>query len=353
MKAKLAGILFFCLANCLVCVSQPGVTFPMAGQAFFYHPLSKSLLLIGGSAAIPDSINSDIWKWDGKDWTKIAAKGPGSRSFFMGALDTKTGELNFYGGMGFIEIPKGDMWTFDGETWESVKINSIGTHDHHNMVYMDHLDAFLVYGGNINGYPNFDSTTWILKNGKFSGLKIPGPGPRWHYGMVYDRYRKKVILYGGGEKPGEQWEFDGIKWTKIITTVNPGKRFYHAMAYNEDTKTIILHGGWHNQDPRDSTNLTPRSTWEWNGLSWKKIAEEPIFTQAMAYYPERKSIIAFGTTGKYNESNIAMWELKKKWSKLFDYGKWTTLDILKKHIEQNPNDMLVLVKYAAILQKVF
>jgi hypothetical protein len=44
------------------------------------------------------------------------------------------------------------------------------------MDYIDHLDAFLVYGGNINGYPNYDTTTWICKDQNFTRLDVPGPG---------------------------------------------------------------------------------------------------------------------------------------------------------------------------------
>ncbi len=329
----------------------PNVTFPISGGAFFYHPASKALLLAGGSSVIPDSIQSDVWKWDGKVWTKITAKGPGSRRFFMGALNTKTGELNFYGGMDASYKPKRDMWYFNGKRWTKMTTNDIGTHDHHNMVYMNHLDAFLVYGGNINGYPNFDSTTWILKNGQFTKMNIPGPGPRWHYGLVYDKLRKKAVLYGGGEKPDEHWEFDGVKWTKIITKENPGRRLYHQMVYNDDSKTIILHGGWTNQNPRDAGNYTPRTTWEWNGTAWKKIAEEHIHARALGYDANRKVIVALGYTGNPENSNMALWEMENgKWQQVMDYPKWSPFEIVTKQVEQFPNDFLALAKYADMLE---
>jgi tetratricopeptide (TPR) repeat protein len=329
----------------------PDVTFPISGGSFIYHPERKALLLAGGSSIIPDSVQSDVWKWDGKNWSKIIAKGPGSRDFFKGALNTKTGLLNFYAGMDASGKPKSDLWSFNGQKWTKVQTENIGTHDHHNMVYMDHLDAFLIYGGNINGYPNFDSATWLLKNGQFTKLDVPGPGPRWHHGMVYDKSRKKVMLYGGGEKPDEQWEFDGAKWTKIITSENPGMRLYHHMVYNEDSKTIILHGGWSNQNPRDPNNYSSRTTWEWNGATWKKIAEEPIHALSMSYDANRKVIVAYGYNGKPENSNLAIWEMtNNKWKKKIDYIKWSAFDIVKRRVEQDSNDFLALAKYADMLQ---
>jgi tetratricopeptide (TPR) repeat protein len=334
--------------------SAPKVLFPasVSGASFVYHPKSEALLLIGGTPAIPDSVRSDIWKWDGKNWSKIDAVGPGARNFFPGVVNTKTGNIYSYAGMKAIgDVPMKDMWSFNGRSWSKVTTDDIGTHDHHNMVYMDHLDAFLVFGGNNNGYPNFDTVTWLLKGGKFKALNIPGPGYRWHDGMVYDKQRKKVVLYGGGEKPDEHWEFDGERWTKIVTTLNPGRRLYHYMAYNDDLKVVILHGGLINQDPRDPVHDSTPTTWEWNGISWKKIAEDPVFAMAMGYDTKRKKVVIYGKTDRSEDSNIGLWELNNnKWVKIVDYGKWNMVEYVKQWTEQHPDDIQALVKYADILE---
>ena len=351
---------FFCTCYLLLSIGlfcqkiNSETSFPpsVESASFVYHPESEALLLIGGVSAIPDSIRSDVWKWDGKSWVKINAMGPGGRNFFPGVLNTKTGTIYSYAGMKAVgDVPMKDMWSFNGKNWSPLTTDDIGTHDHHNMVYMGHLDAFLVYGGNNNGYPNFDTVTWLLKDGKFSALRIPGPGPRWHYGLVYDRERKKVILYGGGEKPDEHWEFDGTKWTKIMTTVNPGKRLYHQMVYDDDLKLVILHGGMINQNPRDPVHDSIPTTWAWNGRSWKKIAQDPVFAMAMGYDLQRKKVVIYGKTSRTDNSNIGVWELTKdKWMQIADYGKWNMVDYVRQWTEQHPDDMQALMKYADILE---
>ena len=349
------ALLFCCLCAVVTAYSQQAPTTifppPVQGASFVYHPPSKALLLIGGSAIIPDSSKSNVWKWNGIKWTEIEAFGPGSRDFFKGGLNTKTGQLNFFAGMNAFQKPQKALWSFDGKKWSKELANDIGTRDHHNMVYMDHLDAFLVYGGNNNGYPHMDSTTWLLKDGKFSALQIPSPGVRYHYGLVYDKYRKKVLLYGGGEKPDEHWEFDGKKWTRITLPESPGRRLYHSMVYNEDSKMVILHGGWVNQNPRDPINSQTPTTWAWDGRTWKKIAEERIFPIAMGYDQHRKVVVAFGRTELSSDSEMGLWELKQeKWTKIATYGKWNTVEYIKQWVQQHPDDALALAKYADILQ---
>ncbi|MBK9491704.1 MAG: hypothetical protein IPO07_25075 [Haliscomenobacter sp.] len=206
-------------------------------------------------------------------------------------------------------------------------------------------------GGNNNGYPNMDSTTWLLKNGKFSPLQIPGPGVRYHYGLVYDKHRKKVLLYGGGEKPDQHWEFDGKKWTRVMLSESPGRRFYHSMVYHEDTKVVILHGGWVNQNPRDPINSQTPTTWAWDGHTWKKIAEERIFPIAMGYDQHRKVVVAFGRTELSSDSEMGLWELKQnKWMKIAAYGKWNTVEYVVQWVQQHPDDAQALLKYADIMQ---
>jgi len=103
-------------------VAIPDETFPIPRDkaSFIYHPPSKALLLVGGSPLIPDSIRSDVWKWDGKRWSKINADGPGSRAFFPGALETGTNLIHSFGGVEIrmegldLRNSKGDRWVLMG-----------------------------------------------------------------------------------------------------------------------------------------------------------------------------------------------------------------------------------------------
>jgi IS1 family transposase len=323
---------------------------PRGHASLIYHPPSKALLFIGGFSVVPDSIQSDVWKLNGLEWSRVPASGPGSRSFFQGTLNAKTGEIQHFGGIkiGRPDDFRGDLWSFDGLKWSMKTIDSIGIRHHHKMVYADHLDAFVLYGG--FGLDNkADTTTWIMRNGKFTPMHIPGPGIRYQSGLAYDKFRKRLILYGGGDQPDEHWEFDGEVWEKITRPVSPGIKFHHHMVYDDNLKATILHGGWVNLNSRDPRNFETPVTWLWDGVTWKKIAEEKVFPMALAYDAQRKSVIAYGyDQGNPDESqNLELWELKnKKWSKIADYGKWSTVQYLEKRLKNTPGDFNTLLVYA-------
>jgi hypothetical protein len=334
--------------------SEPLPVFPgpIEDPQFIYHPPTKSMLLVGGNPVVQDSVESPVWKWDGQ-WSKIEAKGPGARVFFQGALNTKTNNIESFAGAGLARVNPllDDLWSFDGKQWQRIKNNDIGPRDHHKMVYADHLNGYVLYGGGINHV--FDTTTWLMRDGKFTALHISSPGIRYQFGMVYDKRRKKVVLYGGGEKPGEQWEFDGKRWEKIVTAVNPGTRSYHFMAYDENLEAVVLHGGSVNNHPQDPVNLATPTTWLWDGIAWKKIAEANIFPLAIGYNPLRKSIMAYGYNdgSARNSRHLQLWELKDyKWTQLDDYGEWNTINYLEQQLKQNPGNAMVLLSYAQELK---
>jgi hypothetical protein len=331
MNKKLVGKYFLCLVavslnKCVVIWSQQMTDWPPGKTSafFIYHPKSKALLLFDGSGAGLDSSKNyadtgrnDVWKWDGESWKRLYATGPGLKSLSAGALNKKTGLIHVFGGVGIrgYESKRDDMWSFDGLKWVRVPANNIGSRDHHKIVYMDHIDAFLLYGG-ADSIRQFDSTTWILKNSQFTRLTIPGPGTRYHFALAYDAKRQKVILFGGGRqgRRDETWEFDGQRWEKISTKESPGQRLRHNMVYDEDTGMTVLHGG----DEKGTT-------WAWDGKVWKKIAEGgPVGDlQALGYDPVRKSIFVFGGSGPDDMITSDVWELKNQiWRKISGNGKW-------------------------------
>jgi hypothetical protein len=310
------------------------VAFPGArGGSFIYHPESKAMLLIGNEP-IPDTIRKDVWKWDGKKWSRIEASGPGWTDFSQGTtLNRNTGTIVSFAGYDMFDDPKTDTWIFNGHNWKKTITNDIGNRIHHAMVFADHLNAFVMYGG-FDEDRNNDTLTWLLKDGKFTAMNIPGPGVRHLFSMAYDRNRKKVILYGGSDRSSEHWEFDGRQWTKIGNMDLPGSRQRHTMFYDDSRKMVILHGG----DPRGSTTET---TWGWNGKNWEKIVEDKIETSAIGYDENRKVIVAYGHD---ENSNWGVWELQgNHWDKIADYGKWDMNDYRKRWTQQHPDRVMLLI----------
>ncbi|HYG04079.1 MAG TPA: tetratricopeptide repeat protein [Chryseosolibacter sp.] len=344
-----------------VCSQQliPDKDFPVPRDkpSFTYHPPSKSLLLVGGSTIFPDTVRNDVWKLNGTKWIRIEAQGPGARAFFSGGLNKADNQIYCYGGVPVssaglqLEQAKNDLWAFDGNTWSELTVDKIGSRHHHAMVFADHLDAFVLYGGFSTS--GADTVTWLLKDGCFTALKIPGPGVRYQSSIAYDPKRKKVIIYGGGNNPSEHWEFDGERWTQIRVDKNPGVKFRASIAYDASRGKIVMHAGQVNLNMQDPENHNLPDTWTWDGTQWEKIASASVFPIAMTYDPKTKSLLAYGFDegNPSKERGLALWQLKKdEWRKLTDYGKWNTLNYLAKCVEQNENDVDALKLYASGLR---
>jgi tetratricopeptide (TPR) repeat protein len=306
----------------LVCSFQgtaqfnPSLPDARARAHLIYHPTHKALLLFDGYYAQHlDSTQNDVWKWGGRRWEKIQAFGPGSRILNSAALNFSENLVTFFAGWGKGKLSdkKADVWTFDGKNWSEVETNNTKTRDHHKMVYMDHLAAFLVYGGFTADFTP-DTTTSLLCGKKFINLPIRGPGPRGNSAMAYDRLRRKVVLFGGNfpsKNKGDLWEFDGKSWEEIPVE-DIGVATGHAMAYSELHEMVVIHGP-------DGT------TWGWNGKKFKNLAiDGPVESGvALGYDPIRKVLAAFGGFGPHRTASSSLWELEKdKWKKVGDNGTW-------------------------------
>src|SRR4051812_39810396 len=77
--------------------------------SFIYSPKTAELLLLGGSTPTPESNQSDVWRWNGLQWSKISAAGPGSRLFFAMDMNTTNGRIEGFGGEGTNERSKDDL----------------------------------------------------------------------------------------------------------------------------------------------------------------------------------------------------------------------------------------------------
>jgi hypothetical protein len=303
-----------------------------ASGHLFYDKILKAMLLVDGYQIHLDSPRNDVWAWDGRVWTLIKASGPTSKSLSAAAQKTSTGEIFVFAGIGPKNYGslKSDMWTFDGQRWKEIKINSIGTRDHHEMVYADHLDAFVIYGG-VDAKRRSDSCTWIVKEGRIEKLDIPGPGSRVHFAMGYDRHRRKIVLFGGTSNRmmrNDVWEFDGISWTEIKAGQPIAPRTWHSMVYSEHHRMLIVHGGACLVPDSSSNELTreiPTDTWGWNGVAWQKLADNGPGTilPALGYDPLRKTVVLFGGNGADNLLLSGLWELNESgWKKISDNGTW-------------------------------
>ena len=302
---------------------------PRQSGALIYFPPLSSLVLLDGFVVHPQQGN-EAWSWNGREWRKTEAIGPDTKTLSSGDYDSDQKRLVMFGGIGSkgYESLHGDTWAFDGVHWKKINTNTIGTRDHHKMVYLTHESAFLLYGGQ-DSLRKFDSSTWILKNGQWQKMDLPGPGARFHFGMAYDKERKVVVLYGGYNRDGLQqdtWEFDGQHWKEIKIT-GPGPRGRFAMSYDSDRKMVIMFGGdvWKKKTADGEVWDVRGDLWGFDGKAWQKLSGEgPARMMAsLGYDPKRKVVVVFGGGGEAEQTFADTWEFaNNKWSRKDNDGAW-------------------------------
>src|SRR5690606_42007241 len=84
---------------------------------------------------------------------------------------------------------------------------------------------------------------------------------------VFDPLRARAVLFGGFDTEDvvneETFEWDGIGWQHIPTTVHPSARTNHVMAYDAARRRVVLYGGHHQRDQSPFGD-----TWTWDGTNW-------------------------------------------------------------------------------------
>jgi hypothetical protein len=302
-----------------------------SAHLFYFSPLESPVLIDGYAQMDGVPKQSEMWQWKNNAWQKINSAVADPRSLTAAAYNTDENELVVFGGIGITgyDDKKGDVHKFDGSKWVVVKSNDIGTRDHHEMVYANHLKAIVMFGGQ-NSRGELDTITWLLKDDQWKALNIAGPGKRAHHAMAYDPERKKVILYGGYDGSGrdgnhsDTWEFDGQKWTRVIEKSAPGVKTHHTMLYDPVRKSVLLCGGG--------------DLWGWNGSTWTSLSNDgpDRMLSAVCFDPKRKKLVLFGgVEGRVLTSDTWEWD-DKGWQQKLKGKGWKWNDVAKKYLLDTP-----------------
>lgn len=219
-----------------------------------------------------------------------------------------------------------DTWQFDGEKWFLIATNSPPPRTFASMIYDSVRKKILLFGGNrvffgkddndyefLNDFWEFDGKVWTK-------IDVPTPEGRAEASLVFDRQRQKAVLFGGYRiengtmKPlSDTWEWNGKSWKKMAEGV-PTARSGAAIAYDSKRRKVVLFGG-------GIKSGGANETWEWNGKSWREIKSaktEPRYNSTMVFDESSGKIVRFGG-----------WDGTKRVSETWEFdGKtWTRLNI--------------------------
>jgi hypothetical protein len=272
----------------------------------YNEDLQLTVLVDGTYPGIqPVSGFTELWGWNGKNWSRLPGTGPQARYVNSAVYDPHRKKVISYGGrVGKKERISADTWEWDGKQWEAMKDSGIGPRDHQMMSYDVHRKRAVVFGG--GKFPRtrpWATDTWEWDGNRWEKKSDAGP-PGRVAAMVYDSKQKKTVLFGGVGEPlpdGTQpffkdtWTWDGIQWRKKETAVSPPPRARHAMCYNSRSGKVILYGG--------SVTESGKSTayddmWQWDGENWTEI-RQPVVTpgkrelHALCYDIKRDRVILY------------------------------------------------------------
>jgi hypothetical protein len=299
---------------------------PRKGHCLVYDNQRHRVILTGGYELPNHPQTEELWDWNGSRWEKRAAVGAGAapppRTLSGVAYDMRRNRVVLFGGFGVGNSSNyteqlGDTWEWDGKSWHLMPDTSVGTRNHHVMVYDAARGKTVMYGGQTsNG--SWVTDTWEWDGKRWTKITTPGPGARGHFAMAYDSKRKRVVLFGGfGEDikyRNDTWEWDGHSWQKV-SDEGPPPRARHRMAYDGRAGLVVLYGG-------DGVKTEPGGgfrylddTWTWDGKRWAE-AKVPgpgsRFMHAMAYDEARgKTVLYSGGSADRAPSDTWEWDGKE------------------------------------------
>ena len=238
---------------------------------------------------------ADTWEWDGTDWTlrSTSAQVPVRRGNHAMAYDVARGVTVLFGGWWDDYTAQGDTWEWNGVDWIPRTSTGPFARDSHAMAFDSARGMTVLFGGITNDRSYF-SDTWEWNGAAWTARDVTGPSARSAHAMAYDAGRGVTVLFGGlsdvlvydpgGDLPlfhSDTWEWDGTAWS-LRDTVGPAPRAFHAMAYDAARGVTVLYGGWAWDG---SDYVFYNDTWEWDGVTWTRVADGPAFwiDLAMAY----------------------------------------------------------------------
>lgn len=228
--------------------------------------------------------------------------------------------------------PLQDAWSWNGSTWAQVALPEVDYPARKNAgVAVDVAGGkVFVFGGVWSGYPRdggaytvttkddfrqFDGTRWT------EVVTATRPSSRSGAAMAWDGVSNQVLLFGGSDNVNvfsDTWVFTNGEWAQRATgtAAHPSARLNTRMAFDPIRRRVVLFGG-QDMGPDDAINL--QDTWEWDGTTWREIAVTGAVPSgrghhAMVFDPIRQRVMLLG--GCRNFSPIP------KGSSLADQWEW-------------------------------
>ncbi|MCG8425365.1 MAG: hypothetical protein MJE77_46390 [Proteobacteria bacterium] len=269
---------------------------PRFTHATAYHAARGRLVLFGGRETDYTPLD-DTWEWDGEHWALVATtQSPSARWNHAMAYDAVRDRIVLFGGEGDSDTLLDDTWEWDGARWTLIPADRAPSpRSEHAMAYDATRGRVVLFGGYNGVFPPDLDDTWEWDGARWTRvLTVTSPPPRYASAMVYDAARGRTVLFGGfaGTIYNDTWEWDGAFWTGVSTATAPAPRVAHGMTYDAARGRVLLFGG---------TPGLLTATWEWDGAGWTLVPTDSApmdrTDHALAYDAARGRVVLFGGYG--------------------------------------------------------
>jgi len=160
-------------------------------HAMAYDPNFGKVVMYGGWDSVTGAFYNDVWLWDGVDWEEMDATGLPLMSGHSMSESPKENQVVSVSAAIYV-----NTWVLSDGQWTDLGINPMPTRSE-GRVALDTFNNVLVYFGGIkdgeylNDTWSFDGQSWYLLN------MDSMPTGRFGHVMFYDPKLKSVILFGG------------------------------------------------------------------------------------------------------------------------------------------------------------
>ena len=211
-----------------------------------YDASRGKVILFGG--VMDKTLFNDTWVWDGQDWQLVdAVHKPPARCCHGMAYDSVNKNVVIYGGLDPVKnIFLSDVWAWNGLDWTEITCCDLPQMSGHAMIDFPVKNEIIAV--QTAGYG-----TWSWDGNKWMNLNIESPPHRSEGRLAYDSKHNWAIFFGGianNQFLNDTWVFDGQKWSLLALSNGPSPRYGHIMFYDPNREAVILFGGIGNNNAR-------------------------------------------------------------------------------------------------------
>lgn len=213
--------------------------------AMEYDKSRNKVVLFGGM--MDKTLFNDTWEWDGEDWKLInPSQKPLARCCHGMAYDSVNKNIIMYGGYDPNKnVFFSDMWKWDGSNWTEIPSDMPPMGGHAMINFPVKSEVISVQTA---GYG-----TWSWDGNKWKNVLTENPPPRSGGTTAYDTNHQRIIFFGGAagnQLLSDTWVFSEQKWLKLSLPNNPPARYGHVFFYDPHRESVVIFGGIGNGNTR-------------------------------------------------------------------------------------------------------